>query len=433
MTGVSLTCRVCGKTSGKCIVDLFFTIYRITTVRCSSEGMSGREVKVGGRKQKNVILALGWHDHRLLNGIATYANEHNWHISAASITKELVIPWGWSGDGVLAWLAGNEELCEFVLSLKKPTVDFSLRRASLPFAHVAQDHLECARIAAEHLLSRGFRNFVFYSDSSNWTFEERGSGFVGVLRGKGIDCTWLKWHDHKSYRKGRGEWSERRSWLSGRLRQAQKPVAVFTANGTLAVEVLEVCEMAGIAVPQDVALVGIEDDLLLPQSTQRPITAVEPNFEELGYQGAAWLDRLMRGGEFPDAPVRVPPSRVIARRSTEIAAVNHEGLAKALRFIAEHFSESIDIDHVARSVGMSRRGLHQAFIDHLNKTPGEHLRGTRLEHARRLLSETDSKVDSVALASGYSSVNSFFIAFKQSCGMPPAEFRKFSRRGRALR
>ena len=392
--------------------------------------MSGKSVNGANKKQKSVILALGWHDHRLLNGIATFATEHNWHISAASITKELVIPWGWDGDGVLAWLAGNEELCEFVVSLKKPTVDFSLRRANLPFAHVAQDHLECARMAAEHFLNRGFRNFMFYSDSENWTFEERGNGFVKVLAEQGHDCNWLKWHGHKSYRKGRGEWSERRAWLSAKLRQAEKPLAVFTANGTLAVEILEVCEMIGIPVPKDVAIIGIEDDLLLPQSTQRPITAVEPNFEELGYQGAAWLDRLMRGGATPSAPVRVAPSRVIARQSTEITAVNHEGLAKALRFIASHFSEGIDIDLIARNVGISRRGLHQAFIDNLNRTPGEYLRATRIEYAKQLLSETDAKVESVALASGYASVNSFFIAFKQSCGMPPAEFRKFSRRGR---
>jgi LacI family transcriptional regulator len=398
--------------------------------KLDSARMSDKNSRRGVKKQKNVILTLGWHDHRLLNGIATYATENNWHISAASITKELVIPWGWAGDGVLAWLAGNEELCEFVVSLKKPTVDFSLRRANLPFAHVAQDHLECARMAAEHFLRRGFKNFVFYSDSENWTFEERGAGFVNVLKEQGYDCTWLKWHGHKSYRKGRGEWGERRAWLAGKLRQAEKPLAVFTANGTLAVEVLEICEASGLSVPRDVALIGIEDDLLLPQSTQRPITAVEPNFEELGYQGAACLDRLMRGGAIPENPIRVQPSRVIARQSTEIMAVRHEGLAKALRFIADHFGESIDIDHVARSVSMSRRGLHQAFIDNLHRTPGEHLRSTRIEHARRLLSETDSKVESVAHASGYPSVNSFFIAFKQACGMPPAEFRRFSRRGR---
>lgn len=392
--------------------------------------MNRKTHKNGIKQQKNVILALGWHDHRLLSGIAMYATEHKWHISAASITKELAIPWGWTGDGVLAWLAGNEELCEFVLSLEKPTVDFSLRRANLPFAHVAQDHLECARMAADHFLRRGFRNFVFYSDSQNWTSEERGEGFVRELEQHQRPCTWLRWHTHKSYRKGRGEWAERRTWLAAKLRQAEKPLAVFTANGTLAVEVLEICEMCDLSVPRDVAIIGIEDDLLLPQSTQRPITAIEPNFEELGYQGARCLDALMGGAPIPEAPIRVQPSRVIARQSTEITAVRHDGLAKALRYIAENFAESIDIDHVARTVNMSRRGLHHAFLEHLNRTPGEHLRATRMEHARHLLCETDGKVESVALASGYPCVNSFFIVFKQSCGMPPAEFRRFSRRGR---
>lgn len=382
------------------------------------------------KSQKNVLLALGWHDHRLLRGIATYAAEANWHISAASITSELVIPWGWSGDGVLAWLAGNEELCEFVLSLEKPTVDFSLRRANLPFAHVAQDHAECARLAVEHFLRRGFKSFLFYSDSENWTFDERGRGFVKALHEQGHQCHWIKWHIHKSYRKGRGEWAERRSWLAENLAQSDKPLAVFTANGTLAVEVQEVCEMSDIAVPKDVAIIGIEDDLLLPQTTQRPITAVDPNFEDLGYQGAAWLDRLMNGENVPAAPIRIAPSRIIARKSTDITAVNHEGLAKALRFISLHFSDNIDIEAVARNAGMSRRGLHQAFNEHLGRTPGEHLRATRMEFAKKLLSETSNKVEEVARRSGYPSLNSFFIAFKRFCGSPPAEYRKRSCRGR---
>jgi transcriptional regulator GlxA family with amidase domain len=102
----------------------------------------------------------------------------------------------------------------------------------------------------------------------------------------------------------------------------------------------------------------------------------------------------------------------------------------ALRFIAGHFGESIDIDQVARHAGMSRRGLHQAFVNHLDRTPGEHLRNTRMENSKRLLCETDQKVETIAAASGYPSVNSFFIAFKQSCGMPPGEYRKSMGRGR---
>lgn len=400
--------------------------------RCASGTTGRRAQKFPMKKQKSVLLALGWHDHRLLNGIASYAAEHSWHISAASITKELAIPWGWRGDGVLAWLAGNEELCEFVVSLDVPTVDFSLRRANLPFTHVAQDHVQCASMAADHMVRRGIRNFLFYSDSANWTFEERGKGFELALTGQGLPCEWIKWHSHSSYRKGRGEWSKRRSWLASKLKNARKPLGVFAANGTLAVEIQEVCEMSGIAVPQEVAIVGIEDDLLLPQSTQRSITAVDPNFEDLGYQGAAWLGRLMSGIKLDPDPIRIPPTRIIERQSTEITAVNHKGVAKALHFIAENFSEDIDIDLVARSAGISRRGLHQAFIEHLGFTPGEQIRSTRIEHAKKLLAETDNKVETVAMLCGYRSVNSFFIAFKQACGSPPGEFRKLATRGRAF-
>lgn len=384
------------------------------------------------KRQKNVLLALGWHDHRLLNGIAAYAAQQHWHISAASITKELEIPWGWKGDGVLAWLASSDALCEFVIDLGLPTIDFSLRRPNLPFTHVAQDHEACSQLVADHFLRRGFSNFIFYSDSPNWTFEERGKAFVAAVEDHEHSCHWIRWHNQKAYRKGRGEWKERRRWLASRLKDAPKPLGVFAANGTLAVEILEVCAQSNIAVPHEVALIGIEDDLLLPQTSQFPITAVDPNFENLGYQGAAWLDRLMSGGKPRKTPVRIPPARIIPRQSTDIVAVSHPAVSKALRFIGEHFSEDIDINTVARMAGISRRGLHQAFADHLGLTPGEHLRTTRIDHARKLLVESSHKIESIALLSGYQNVNSFFIAFKQAAGMTPGEFRSNAMTGKTL-
>lgn len=111
------------------------------------------------KKHRHVLVALGWYDHRLLQGIASYATQHSWHIAAHSIIHEKVIPWGWQGDGVLTWLAADDELAKFVVSVKKPTVDFSLRRAGLPFAHVVQDHAHTGRLVAEHFLERGLRHF----------------------------------------------------------------------------------------------------------------------------------------------------------------------------------------------------------------------------------------------------------------------------------
>lgn len=380
-------------------------------------------------QQKTVLLALGWYDHRLLIGIASYAATHHWHLST-NLIHEQVIPWGWRGDGVLAWLGAGDELAEFVVSVKKPTVDFSLRRPELQFPRVLQDHANSAAMVAEHFLSRGLKNFLFYSDTDNWSNEERGLGFVSALRVVGRDCTWIKWHESNPGKKGRNEWSHRRSWLASELRKAPKPLAVFAANDQLAVDVLEVCEQTGIVVPDQVAIVGSEDSLLSVETMRTPITGVDTNLEEQGRQGAALLDSLMRGEPAPRKPIRIPAIRVVTRKSSDIMSVNHPQVAKGLRFIWNHFREPIDVDAVAFHAGMSRRGLHQAFLEHIGRTPGQAIRSARIDLAKKLLSETTDKIETIAELCGYGSMNNFFIAFKTSVHVSPAVFRERVHRNR---
>ena len=381
------------------------------------------------KRQKNILLALGWYDHRLLQGIAAYATQHRWHLAAHSIIHEKVIPWGWQGDGVLAWLAAGDDLADFVLSVKRPTVDFSMRRPQLPFARVVQDHAQTGRLVAEHFLARGFENFLFYSDLDNWSQEQRGDGFAKMLKEKGCACPWLRWHQAKENKRSRGEWTARREWLLARLKSAWKPIAIFAANGTLAVEVQELCEQAGIAVPGEVAIVGIEDYLLSVGGAHRSISGVDTNLEEQGYQGAAVLDLMMRGGKAPPKPVSIAPARVITRKSSDILAVSHQGVARALRFIAEQFANAISVEDVAEAAGMSIRGLHQAFGEHVDCTPGDKIRSVRLDFAKKLLAATGEKIESVAQQSGYPNINTFFIAFRKAEKTTPAAFRKVARRG----
>lgn len=382
-------------------------------------------------KQKNVLVALGWNDNRLIQGIAAYATQHRWHLAAHSIIHEKVIPWGWQGDGVLAWLAAGDDLAEFVHSVKKPTVDFSLRRPHLPFARVVQDHAKAGKLAAEHFLERGLQSFLCCSDSDNWAQVERGEGFVAQLEEAGRTCEWLRWHKaHQSQSTGGTEWLQRRRWLLAHLQRAPKPVAVFATNGTLAVELQEICEDAKITVPAEVAIVGIEDLLLSVGASNRAISGVDTNLEEQGYQGAALLDRLMGGAKPPTEPIRIAPGGVITRKSSDILAIAHQGISRALHFIAEHFVEDISVDDVARAAGMSRRGLHRAFGEHLGCTPGDKLRNVRLDHVKRLLTETDEKIEVIALESGYGSLNTFFTAFRKAEKVTPAEFRKIARRAR---
>lgn len=374
-------------------------------------------------RPKHVLLVLGWYDYRLHKGIAEYAQEHGWHLSA-NLARERVIPWGWRGDGVLAWLGAGDDLAEFVESVCRPTVDFSLRRLNPRFARVLQDHAHAARLVADHFLTRGFKHFAFFSDAENWSFDERGRGFVAELKKAGHDCAWIKWHESAAFRSGRQEWLKRRAWLIAQLKRLPKPLALFAANDHLATDVLESCEAAGVSVPEQVAIVGAGDYLLAAEAMRTPLSSVDINLEEQGYEGAAMLDRLMRGVRAPREPLRIPAARVVTRKSSDILAVNEPRVVKALRFIREHFREPICVDDVARAAAMSRRALHQAFLDHLSRTPGEQIRNVRLQHAKKLLAESNHKVAAIAGLSGYQSANSFCVTFTKTEGFSPAAFRK---------
>lgn len=374
------------------------------------------------KRQRRVLLALGWYDYRLHRGIEKYAQEHGWYLYA-NLAREKVIPWGWEGDGILAWLGAGDDLAEFVVQARKPTVDFSFRRPHLKFPRVLEDHAHAASLVAEHFLARGFRNFMFYSDTENWSYEERGQGFVEALKRAGHTCTWLRWYQSPAYRTDRGQWKRKREWLTSHMKRAPKPLALFAANDDQAIDVLDCCETAGIAVPEEVAIVGAENYLLAPDAMHTPISSVDTNLETLGYRGAALLDDLMNGKPPPKQPIRVPAAGIITRKSSDLLAVNHKGVARSLRFIWEHSHEPISVKDLVSVAAMSRRGLHKAFLEHLGRTPGQELQRVRIDRAKRLLAESSHKLEVLAEMCGYQSANSFCVAFKRATGMSPKQYR----------
>jgi len=385
------------------------------------------------RERKRVLIATGWYDYRLHRGLEKYAVERQWHLTA-NLARGRVIPWGWKGDGILASLAGGDDLADFVAKSGKPTVDFSYRRPQLKFARVLEDHSHAASLVAEHFLSRGFSNFMFYSEENNWAYEERGAGFVAALEKAGYPCSWIRWHLSPEYQACRPDaadnydadklqWRHHRNWLVANLKRARRPLAVFAANDAHALDVLYACERARLSVPEEVAIVGADDYLLAPDSMQIPISSVDTNLERLGYVGAELLDGLMKGKKPPENPIRVPALGVVVRKSSDLLAVAHKGVARSLKFIADNYQKPIMLADLAKAAAMSRRGLHKAFLEHLGRNPGEELQRFRVERAKQLLARCDEKVESVAYQCGYQSSNSFYLAFKQATGLSPTEFR----------
>jgi LacI family transcriptional regulator len=374
-------------------------------------------------KSPRVLLVLGWYDYRLHCGIEKYAQEHGWRLSE-DLAREKVIPWGWDGDGILAWLGAGDDLADFVSHARKPTVDFSFRRPQLKFARVLEDTTATARLVVDHFLSRGFRNFLFYSDAHNWVYNERGSAFIKALAQADRSAEWLRWHESSAFCTNRKAWKRKRAWLANEMKRAPKPVGVFAASDGLALEVLETCETAGITVPEEVAIVGAGNSLLAVDAMHTPISSVDVNMETAGYRGAALLDALLRREPTPSQPVRVPPFRLIVRKSSDLVAVNHPGVARSLRFMWEHCHEPISVDDLARSASMSVRSFHQAFVDNLGRSPGSELHRIRIERAKKLLADSGEKMDAIAEMCGYQSGNSFWVAFKQATGMSPRQYQK---------
>lgn len=375
------------------------------------------------KKIPRVLLALGWYDQRVHQGIANYALKAGWHL-CTDVTKEKVVPWGWEGDGILAWLGAGDDLARFVAEAKLPTVDFSFRRPQLPFPRVLTDHHAAAQLAADYFLVRGLTHFMFYSAAENWSFDEVGKAFVEILKKNGHDCPWIRWHQSPSFTTGHLQWKDKRRWLAAQLKKAPKPLALFAATDDHALEVIETCEASGIAVPEAVSVIGMDNSILAVDAMHTPISSVDRNLGTLGYRGAELLDQLMHGQPPPKEPIRIPPTGLITRKSSDLLAINHPGVARSLRYLWDNCHKPIGVDDLARVAAMSRSGLHQAFLEHIGRPPGSELHRVRIETAKKLLLQSKMKLDEIAEKSGYQSANSFWVAFRHATGMSPKMYQK---------
>ena len=229
------------------------------------------------------------------------------------------------------------------------------------------DHAAAARLAADDFLVRGFTHFMFYSTRDHWSSNEGGTAFVNALKPAGRDCTWIRWHQSPAFTTGHLQWKDKRRWLAAQLENAPKPLAVFAADDDLALEVIETCETTGMAVPEAVSVIGVDNSLTAVNAMRIPISSVDQNFETLGYRGAELLDRLMHGKPAPADPIRIPPAGLITRKSSDLLAVNHPGVARCLRYLWQNCHQPIVVDDLARVAAMSRSGLHQAFVEHIGR------------------------------------------------------------------
>lgn len=202
-----------------------------------------------------------------------------------------------------------------------------------------------------------------------------------------------------------------------------KPVGIFAPNDIWGVQLTEVCLRADMAVPEDVAILSVDDDDLLCDFARPPLSSVSLPTERIGYESAAQLDRMMRGAKIGRRPILFPPIGVIARRSTEILAVADLEVRAALRFIRDQAHRPIRVTDLLREVPTSRRSLERRFRTVLGRSLLDEIRRVHVERARLLLTQTDLSLDRVAESSGFTDAKRFSTVFREAAGMTPRAFR----------
>jgi len=361
----------------------------------------------------------------ILEGVGRYVHEHGpWSIYFEERGQEDPPPrWigNWRGDGVISRTA-TPAVDRWLKAMRLPTVELLGDRA-VSLAKVHGDNRAGGRLAAEHLLSGGLRHFAFFSFGDAWWIDALREGFREVLSAAEHSL-----HVYQQASRGKGlvpHWKHsQQSRVIGWLRALPQPVGIFSPSNSDARYVMNVCREIGFAVPEQVAVLGADEDPAICSVSTPPLSSIDWDSARIGYQAAALLDRMMAGERPPREVLWIPPVRVVVRQSTDIVAIDDADVAQAVRFIREHAFQDIDVVDVAVSVGLSRRVLERRFRQYLGRTPKDEIMRVRVEQARFLLARTVMSVETIGRQSGFPCFRHFARIFRGQTGVTPRIFRQ---------
>lgn len=326
--------------------------------------------------------------------------------------------------GVIAHIF-SEELARSLARLRAPVVNVCGVLPEAPLPRIGVDDRRCGVLAAEHLLACGLRHFGFVGHRDHGYSLRREAGFrEGIERAGAKVANYYESRPRPFDPMGR-LWAQDRA-IQHWVRDLPKPVGIFAPNDIWGVQLTEICLRAGLQVPEDVAIVGVDDDDLLCEFARPSLTSIALPTQRIGYEAAVQLGRLIRGARPRTRPLLLPPLGVIARRSTDILAVDDTEVASALRFIRQQGHRPLRVKELLRQVPASRRSLERRFRRVLGRSILEEIRRVHVERARQLLTQTDLPLHCVALRSGFSDAKRFATVFRQVTGLSPRAYRRQS-------
>lgn len=325
----------------------------------------------------------------------------------------------WKPAGVIGRVFN--EVAVAAVENRIPAVNVSNNLGPVPIPRVGLDDAEIGRLAARYFLDRGFRNLGFVTAYPTGGMSiERHQGFCEVLGDAGI-CPYI---GPVSAGSGEATSVDVPAPLLGWVRSLPRPAAVFACNDLVAQDVSEACRVAEIAVPEDIAILGVDNSELRCEVNFPPLSSIAVGGPRVGREAARLLAELMDGKLPPVSPMLFPPEGVITRQSTDVLAIDEPDLAAAVRYIREHAHEPIRVRDVLDEVPVARRVLEQQFRRILGRSPLDEIHRVRIQRARELLSTTDMPIPEVAAACGLSSRERLNVLFRKLTGHTPAAYRR---------
>lgn len=359
----------------------------------------------------------------VLEGISRYLVENPpWSVHL-DLRELLVTPpaWlrRWDGDGIIT-RSTTPGMVKIIHQLGIPTVNLTDIYGDQGLPRIWNDHRQIGRLAANHLIERGFQNFAYCGFSDHHWSGQREAGFAEALAERGFQPVSHKAAWAQARRRG---WETQQADIAQWLRTLRQPTGIMACNDLRGQHVLEACRTAGLVVPEQIAVIGVDNDRVLCDFCEPPLTSVMPAAERIGYEAAAMLDRLMRGETLAQDEVLVRPLGIATRQSTDVLAIDDPEVVRSLQIIRQRACDGLTVADILREVPVARSVLERRFRKYVGRSPQAEIRSAQLKRACQLLQETDLPLAQIAALCGFKHPEYFSVVFKRGLGLTPGSYR----------
>jgi LacI family transcriptional regulator len=366
----------------------------------------------------------------LLAGIASYVRQRgSWTLYWQERSLRDPPPrWlrSWDGDGVIARIA-TPQLAGVLRALNLPTVDLYGWLPDCDWPCVRADNARVARLATDHLLERGFRYIAYCGFKGVNYSEERLPLFQQCIIDAGLTCYVYQYPriPHSSDLASREQQgvlyrNDLACWLAG----LPKPVGILACNDVCGQQILSACRELDLLVPDQIAVLGIDNDDVLCNLSDPSLSSVDLNCPQIGFEAAALLARMLRGKKVSRRTVLVEPRAIVKRRSTDVLAIDDPEIAEAVRLIRTRACDGLTVAELVQACSLSASSLERRFTRLLGRTPKAEIIRVRLQHVVELLAEPSLSLAAVADQCGFKYPEYLNAVFKKQFGMSPGQYRR---------